>query len=58
MLQRIEEIAKERGITSLIATVHPKNIYSCNNFDLCNYKTITKLNLYGSERYLKYKLID
>lgn len=57
MFTRMEEIAQERDITSLIGTVHPKNIYSCHNFNICNYKTVAKIILHGGERYLKYKPI-
>lgn len=57
MFIRMEEIARERAITSLIGTVHPKNTYSCHNFDICNYKTIAKIMSHGGERYLKYKSI-
>ena len=55
VLARIEELAKKRGITSLIGVVHPENVYSCNNFKLANYRTITLFKAPYGQRLLKYK---
>ena len=55
MFKRMEEIAKDRGITSLIGTVHPENIYSCNNFDIAGYNTVTLFEAHGGPRLFKYK---
>lgn len=55
MFKRMEQLAKERGITSLIGTVHPDNIYSFRNFDICGYKTLAKIEIHGGCRYLEYK---
>ena len=52
---RMEEVAEQRGITSLVGTVHPENVYSCNNFDISNYETIAQIESHGGPRYLKYK---
>lgn len=58
MFERLEELARTNKITTIIGTVHPKNIYSCNNFDICGYKTISEIKVHGGSRYLKYKLIN
>ena len=55
MFERMEEIAAERGITSLIGTVHPENKYSCDNFDVSGYKTVAEIQSHGGPRFLKYK---
>ena len=57
MFRRMEEIAASRGITSLIGTVHPENIYSCASFDASNYQTVVQFEAHGGPRYLKYKEI-
>ena len=57
MFERMQEIALERGITTLIGTVHPENVYSCNNFDVSGYDTIAEIQSHGGPRYLKYKVI-
>ena len=58
MFERLEELARTNKITTIIGTVHPENIYSCNNFDICGYKTISEIKVHGGPRYLKYKLIN
>ena len=55
MFERMKEIAIENKVTSIIGIVHPENIYSCNNFDICKYKTLAVIEIYGSIRLLKYK---
>ena len=55
MFIRMEEIARNRGITSIIGTVHPDNIYSNNNFELLGYNTIASIVAHGGPRLLKYK---
>ena len=55
MFERMEELALEKGITSLIGTVHPENIYSCHNFDVCDYETVAEIQSHGGPRFLKYK---
>lgn len=57
MLERMEEMAYELGITSLIGRVHPENIYSCNSFDESSYSTLILTEYYGKPSYLKYKEI-
>lgn len=57
MFQRMEEVALERGITTLIGTVHPENVYSCHNFDVCGYETKAEIQSHGGPRYLKYKAV-
>ena len=58
MFERLEELTRTNKITTIIGTVHPKNIYSCNNFDICGYKTIPEIKVHGGPRYLKHKLIN
>ena len=58
MFRRMEEIATERGITSLIGTVHPDNPYSCNSFDKAGYSTVTEIQSHGGPRLLKLKYVD
>ena len=58
MFSRMEEMAEERGITSLIGTVHPENIYSCNSFDAAGYNTVVLFESHGGPRYLKYKEVQ
>ena len=58
MFNRMEEIATERNITSIIGTVHPENIYSCASFDAAKYKTVVEFEAHGGPRYLKYKDIS
>lgn len=58
MFKRMEQIAKECNITSLIGTVHPKNIYSSNSFDIAGYDTISIIDCHGGTRFLKYKDIQ
>ena len=55
MFERMEEIAAERDITSLIGTVHPENKYSCDNFDAAGYDTVVEIQSHGGPRFLKYK---
>ena len=50
----IKKIA-ERGITSLIGTVHPENKYSVNNFKKAGYNTVTIFKVFYGERLFEYK---
>ncbi|MBQ6323794.1 MAG: GNAT family N-acetyltransferase [Bacilli bacterium] len=58
MFKRMEEIAKERGITSLIGTVHPENNVSANNFEKAGYNIVTRFKVYYGERLFEYKSVD
>ena len=55
MFERMEMMASERGITSLIGTVHPENTFSCHNFDVSDYETAAVFEAHGGPRLLKYK---
>ncbi len=55
MFKRMEELASERNLTSLIGTVHPENVYSCENFEKSGYTTATRFEAHGGPRLLKYK---
>ena len=57
MFERMEELAGERGITSLIGTVHPENDVSISNFKKAGYNTVTKFKVYYGERIFEYKSI-
>ncbi len=47
--------AKELNLDGLVATVHPDNTYSLNNFLYCGYEIINKLTLHGGDRYVVFK---
>ena len=47
--------AKRLGIMQIVATVHPDNIYSLNNFIKEGYEIINKINIHGGYRYIVIK---
>lgn len=51
------DYAKDKGLKALVATVHPENFYSLNNFVIEDYKIIRKKNVHGGERLIVYKEI-
>ena len=55
ILNFLFERAKELNVEGLIATVHPNNKYSLNNFLLEEYKIINEINIHQGIRYLLYK---
>lgn len=56
-IEIIEELAKEKGYKYIIGTVHPDNIYSCNNFKRQNYEFLDKIEVYYGWRYIVFKEI-
>lgn len=56
-LEYIEKKALELGTKQIIATVHPKNIWSLNNFIDENYKIIAKKTIHGGPRYILQKIL-
>lgn len=58
MFERMEELASERGITSLIGTVHPENDVSISNFKKAGYNTITKFKVFYGERIFEHKTVN
>lgn len=48
--QMAEEELKVRGFLGLVATVHPENIYSLNNFLKAGYQIVWEGNLYNNQR--------
>ena len=55
MFKRMEEIAEERGVTSIVGTVHAENVYSCRNFDLAGYQTVATIEAPYGKRLLEFK---
>lgn len=53
----IEEEACNLNIELIVATVHPENIYSLNNFIKENYKIIKKHKIHGGPRFIVVKNI-
>ena len=56
-LEYIEKKALESGTKQIIATVHPQNIWSLNNFIEKNYKIIAQKNVHGGPRYILQKIL-
>ena len=50
MLQFAYKRAKKLKMDGLVATIHPDNLYSLNNFYVENYKLLHKLNIHGGPR--------
>lgn len=53
----IENDAKKLQIKKLVATIHPDNKYSLNNFIKRKYKIINKINIHNGPRYIVIKEI-
>ena len=53
----LEEEASNLNIEHIVATIHPENIYSLNNFIKENYKIIKKHNIHGGPRFIVVKNI-
>jgi hypothetical protein len=52
------EEAKKYNITSIIATIHPENIYSLNNFLEAGYYILKTIQIHGGKRYIMEKDIN
>lgn len=52
VLEFLFKRVKELKLDGLVATVHPDNIYSLNNFLSSGYEIINKLNIHGGPRYI------
>lgn len=57
ILEFLSRRAKELQLDGLVATIHPNNVYSLNNFISSGYEIINKLNIHGGPRYIVYKNI-
>ena len=57
VLEFLFKRVKELKLDGLVATVHPDNIYSLNNFLSSGYEIINKLIIHGGTRYILYKNI-
>ena len=58
LLQRAEELERERGTKYLMCTVHPDNIYSRRNLEQLGYFCLTETEKYGGlKRKIMYKEI-
>ncbi|MBR3209824.1 MAG: GNAT family N-acetyltransferase [Bacilli bacterium] len=57
MLQFAQKQAEKLKMNGLVATVHPDNIYSLNNFVHEDYKVINRLNIHGGQREILLKEI-
>ena len=55
MFHRMEQLAAQRGITSLIGTVHPDIKYSIDSFKKAGYDTVTRFKVFYGERLFEYK---
>lgn len=53
----IEEEAKEKKVKAIVATIHPDNVYSLNNFIDTDYDIINKIFIHNGERLILYKII-
>lgn len=49
-MKLLDEDAKRIGIKTIVATVHPQNIYSINNFKKMSYEYVKQINIHGGER--------
>lgn len=58
ILNYLEIRAKELNVDSLVATVHPDNIYSLNNFLVEGYQIINRLKIHGGPRCIVYKEVE
>lgn len=58
MLEFAYKRAKELNMDGLVATIHPDNIYSLNNFIVEEYSIIHELNIHGGPRYIVVKNIN
>jgi predicted GNAT family N-acyltransferase len=58
ILKYVLEEAKKDHITSIIATIHPENIYSLNNFLDAGYYILKTIHIHGGERYIMEKDIN
>ena len=57
ILQFAQKQAEKLKMNGLVATVHPDNIYSLNNFVHEDYKVINRLNIHGGQREILLKEI-
>ncbi len=58
ILKYLYNKAKEMNINYIVATVHPNNIYSLNNFIEERYKKENLLTIHGGPRYIMTKRIE
>ena len=58
ILAELEERAKELGLNGLVATVHPDNKYSLDNFLKAGYHVLHEANLHGGRRFVVMKEIS
>ena len=56
-LDYAEMIAKTLNLKRIVATVHPDNVWSLNNFLDKDYKIINKKNIHGGARYIIQKTL-
>lgn len=57
IMNYLEEYAKNLKLKQIVATVHPDNNYSINNFLKANYQIINKLTIHNGIRYILLKNI-
>ena len=58
LLQKAEELEKERGTGYLLCTVHPDNVYSARNLEQLGYMCLKETEKYGGlKRKIMYKAI-
>lgn len=59
LMKEAEDILIKNGFTYLMATVHPKNLYSLNNFTQLRYEIVKTMKKYGGmERYILLKSVQ
>lgn len=59
LLQKAEELEKERGTKYLMCTVHPDNIYSAGNLEQLGYGCLLEVEKYGGlKRKIMYKEME
>ena len=52
IIEYIDKDIVDYGLKSVVATVHPDNVWSLNNLLDSNYEIINKLIVHGGERYI------
>lgn len=49
-MKLLEKTAKKIGVKTIVATVHPDNIYSIDNFKKMTYEYVKTITIHGGER--------
>lgn len=56
-MKLINEEAHKLGVKKIVATIHPDNRYSLDNFIKDEYKIINKMEIHGGPRYIVEKVV-